>query len=383
MVNSSERYRFGSVKMSTTINVMVGLFLVTWLSSSCNAARTNVTSSTYRPFPAILIFGDSTVDTGNNNYFSAVFRASHLPYGMDSPGYAASGRFSNGKLFSDILAERFNIKRMVPPYLKPFLTPQELVSGVCFASSGAGYDERTSLITRAIPVSNQIYMFKRYIAKVKGIVGEAKAAEIISNALVLVSAGPNDFIFNYYQTARASRRLQFSNISGYQDLILNKLQGIVRELYNLGCRKIVVGGLPVMGCLPVQMTMEITKLTNRTCVEDQNRDSVSYNQKLQNLLPKLEASLPGSGILYSDVYKPMMDMLQHPSKYGFKETKKGCCGTGLLETTFLCNVFSRTCPNHSEYMFWDSIHPTEAVANYYGQFIEPRIRRKFLSAKGR
>ena len=45
---------------------------------------------------------------------------------------------------------------------------------------------------------------------------------------------------------------------------------------------------------------------------------------------------------------------------GFTQTQRGCCGTGLLEVGPLCNSVELTCPDASEYLFWDSIHPTEA-----------------------
>jgi GDSL-like Lipase/Acylhydrolase len=44
---------------------------------------------------------------------------------------------------------------------------------------------------------------------------------------------------------------------------------------------------------------------------------------------------------------------------GFKESSKGCCGTGLIEVALLCNILSKTCTNASEYVFWDSSHPTQ------------------------
>jgi len=74
-----------------------------------------------------------------------------------------------------------------------------------------------------------------------------------------------------------------------------------------------------MGCLPIQMTAKFRNAL-RFCLEQENRDSVLYNQKLQNLLPQIEASLTGSKILYSNVYDPMMDMMQNPSKYGIDDT---------------------------------------------------------------
>uniref|UniRef100_A0A1J3HVV0 GDSL esterase/lipase n=3 Tax=Noccaea caerulescens TaxID=107243 RepID=A0A1J3HVV0_NOCCA len=353
----------------TSKTVAFTLFIAATLLTSCNAAA----NATTKPlFPAILIFGDSTVDTGNNNYpLNTIFRATHLPYGVDLPDHKANGRFSNGKLIPDILAAKYNIKQFVPPFLQPNLSDQEIVTGVCFASAGAGYDDRTSLSTQAIPVSQQPNMFKSYIARLKSIVGDKKAMEIINNALVVVSAGPNDFILNYYTIP--SRRPEFPRISDYQDFILKRLDNFVRELYSLGCRNIMVGGLPPMGCLPIQLTAKFRNVF-RSCLEQENRDSVLYNQKLQKLLPQIEASLTGSRFLYSNIYDPMLDMMQNPSKYGFKETKRGCCGTGYLEASFMCNALSPTCPNHSEFVFFDSIHPSEATYNYMGNFIDTQIR---------
>lgn len=46
---------------------------------------------------------------------------------------------------------------------------------------------------------------------------------------------------------------------------------------------------------------------------------------------------------------------------GYKVADKGCCGTGKLEVSVLCNPLSATCPDNSEYIFWDSYHPTESV----------------------
>ncbi|AEC08559.1 unnamed protein product [Arabidopsis thaliana] len=217
-------------------------------------------------------------------------------------------------------------------------------------------------------------MFKSYIARLKGIVGDKKAMEIINNAFVVVSAGPNDFILNYYDIP--SRRLEYPFISGYQDFILKRLENFVRELYSLGVRNVLVGGLPPMGCLPIHMTAKFRNIF-RFCLEHHNKDSVLYNEKLQKLLPQIEASLPGSKFLYADVYNPMMEMIQNPSKYGFKETKRGCCGTGFLETSFMCNVFSPVCQNRSEFMFFDSIHPSEATYNVIGNRLDPLIRGKF------
>lgn len=48
---------------------------------------------------------------------------------------------------------------------------------------------------------------------------------------------------------------------------------------------------------------------------------------------------------------------------GFAEARRGCCGTGTVETTsLLCNQKSiGTCSNATQYVFWDSVHPSEAA----------------------
>lgn len=51
----------------------------------------------------IVVFGDSIVDPGNNNYIATIGRANFPPYGRDFPGGIPTGRYSNGKVPSDLL----------------------------------------------------------------------------------------------------------------------------------------------------------------------------------------------------------------------------------------------------------------------------------------
>lgn len=176
-------------------------------------------------FPAILAFGDSTVDTGNNNFIVTLFRGDHGPYGRDFVGGVASGRFSNGKLVPDVLASILGLKEEVPPFLNPALSDRDLLTGVSFASAGSGYDDLTTVLSRVIPVSRQVEYLKKYVKRVERIVGEREAARIVREAVVIVSAGPNDFIFNYYDVP--VRRVQFT-IDGYQNFLQTKLQSFIK-----------------------------------------------------------------------------------------------------------------------------------------------------------
>ena len=53
---------------------------------------------------AVFMFGDSVVDTGNNNNLTRTFLKSNFPpYGRDFLGGVPTGRFCNGKVPSDFV----------------------------------------------------------------------------------------------------------------------------------------------------------------------------------------------------------------------------------------------------------------------------------------
>ncbi|KAL7247226.1 hypothetical protein ACSBR2_002194 [Camellia fascicularis] len=189
---------------------------------------------------------------------------------------------------------------------------------------------------------------------------------ITNGALVIVSAGTNDFVFNFYDIP--TRRITF-NISEYHDFVLNNLQKIVQELYKIGCRTMVVAGLPPIGCIPIQMTAKLE--IHRKCID--HLDAQSYNAKLSNLLPELQSSLPGSKIIYADIYTSLDDMMKNPQKYGLNETRKGCCESGLIEAAFLCSPINPVCHSASNHLFWDSVHPSESGYNHLSQSLAAAI----------
>jgi len=54
-------------------------------------------------FPAVFVFGDSIMDTGNNNNRPTPTQCKFLPYGKDFQGGTPTGRFSNGKVPADLI----------------------------------------------------------------------------------------------------------------------------------------------------------------------------------------------------------------------------------------------------------------------------------------
>ncbi|KAH9701955.1 GDSL esterase/lipase [Citrus sinensis] len=335
-----------------------------------NFSASTAAAAQPKKYSAVLVFGDSTADTGNNNFVNTLFTANHLPYGQDLPGHAPTGRFSNGKLMPDFIAGFLGIKDTIPPYLDPNLSNEDLLTGVCFASAGSGYDELTTAASGVIPVSKQLEYFKEYIGKINGLIGADAAKKLLSEAVVIISAGTNDMTFNYYDIP--TRRAQF-NISEYQDFLQTKLHNYIKQLYDLGCRQMIVAGLPPIGCLPIQITARFKNPLDRKCLDEQNTDSQSYNQKLIKLLNQLQASLPGTRLNYADVYEPVIEMVNNPQKYGFTVVNRGCCGTGFVEVSILCNPTTPKCASDSQFLFWDCIHPSEAAYQIAAKSVESKI----------
>lgn len=54
------------------------------------------------PVSAMFAFGDSIIDTGNNNFLGSVAKSNYWPYGCDF-NQGPSGRFCNGRTVVDIL----------------------------------------------------------------------------------------------------------------------------------------------------------------------------------------------------------------------------------------------------------------------------------------
>jgi len=85
---------FKTMSSSSIIFTTLILAAVTLLTATkrAEAART------------FFVFGDSLVDSGNNNYLPTTARADSPPYGIDYPTHRPTGRFSNGYNLPDLIS---------------------------------------------------------------------------------------------------------------------------------------------------------------------------------------------------------------------------------------------------------------------------------------
>ncbi|KAL5206356.1 hypothetical protein ABZP36_034565 [Zizania latifolia] len=307
--------------------------------------------------PAVIVFGDSSVDTGNNNFIPTIARSNFWPYGRDYADGLPTGRFSNGRLSTDFISEAFGLPPCIPAYLDTNLTIDQLAAGVSFASAATGLDNATAGVLSVITIGEQLQYFREYKERLRIAKGEAKAGEIIGEALYIWSIGTNDFIENYYNLPE--RRLQYT-VAEYSAYLLGLAEAAIRDVHSLGGRKMDFTGLTPMGCLPAE------RIGNRDdpgeCNEDYNAVARSFNSKLQDLAARLNQELPGLQLVYADTYKLLASVVDKPADYGFENAVQGCCGTGLFEAGYFCGLStSLLCENASEYVFFDAIHPTERM----------------------
>ncbi|OAY66219.1 GDSL esterase/lipase EXL3 [Ananas comosus] len=294
--------------------------------------------------PAVFAFGDSIIDPGNNNHLKTLIKCNFPPYGKDFIGHQPTGRFSNGKIPTDLLVSGLGIKELLPPYLWVHLSPEDLLTGVSFASGACGYDPLTSVLVNVISMTEQLQLFGEYKERLKAIAGEERAKYIVSESVYLVCTGTDDIANTYFTTP--FRKTHF-DIPSYQ-------------LRQMGAKKIGFVGLPPIGCLPSQRTLGGGIL--RECEPRRNEAAQLFNARIQNAISELrnEESFRGAIVVYMGIYDILIDIIQRPYAYGFEEVARGCCGTGEIEVTLLCNsITAPTCPDDTKFVFWDSYHPTE------------------------
>ncbi|XP_061341599.1 GDSL esterase/lipase At5g45960-like [Gastrolobium bilobum] len=344
---------------------LIQIFILCWLCFMAKVEGLN------KKVSGFYVFGDSTVDPGNNNFIKTLFRSNFPPYGMDFPHQVPTGRFTNGKLATDYIASYLGLKKeLLPPYLDPNLSNiEELVTGVSFASAGSGFDPITPSITNAIPMPKQLEYFRECKKRVEEAMGKQRTENHMKKAAFFISAGTNDFVLNYFTLPM--RRRSYT-ILAYQQFLIQHVKDFIQDLLSEGARKIAIGGLPPMGCLPVMITVNSPNaFLKRDCIDKYSSIARDFNQLLQHELQvvqlELNLSNPGAKIYYIDIYGPLADMIQAHKRYGFDEVDSGCCGSGYIEASILCNKISDVCPDPSKYVFWDSIHPTEKA--YHNLFL--------------
>lgn len=162
----------------------------------------------------------------------------------------------------------------------------------------------------------------------------------------------------------------------------NFLKLFYQRLYQLGARKMMFHGIGPLGCIPSQRA----KSSRGQCLKQVNLWVQQFNSEVQKLLANLNRHLPSAQFSFADTYQAVLDLIDNPTAYGkaglyiymhktsviiseadfefsksgFKVSNTSCCNVDT-KLGGLCVPNSKVCKNHSEYVFWDAFHPTDAA----------------------
>ncbi|KAF6169125.1 hypothetical protein GIB67_038622 [Kingdonia uniflora] len=233
--------------------------------------------------PALYVFGDSLVDSGNNNFLETTAVANYKPYGIDFP-HGPTGRFTNGKTIEDFFSESLGLP-CVPAYLS--LSNDEksnVTTGVNYGSGSAGILPETG--TALVRFDEQINDF---LSTVANDLPKSSANQYLSKSIFVISLGSNDYINNYLKPGTYNSSSIY-NPTEYAILLLSKLEQGLRRLYSIGARKFVVFEIGPLGCLPAVVNNANPKPIT-PCVEAVNKLVIIFNANLPGTILKLRNDL--------------------------------------------------------------------------------------------
>ncbi|MED6211625.1 hypothetical protein PIB30_075544 [Stylosanthes scabra] len=315
---------------------------------------------------AFFVFGDSLVDNGNNDFLATSARADAPPYGIDYPTHTPTGRFSNGLNIADIISERLGLEPTMP-YLSPLLIGEKLLVGANFASAGIGILNDTGFqFLNIIHIYKQLKLFHHYQQRLSGQIGVESARKHVNRGLVLIILGGNDFVNNYYLVPYSVRSRQFA-LPDYVRYLISEYRLILRRLYDMGARRVIVTGTGPMGCVPAELAL---RSRNGDCDVELQRAASLYNPQLGDMIKGLNQEVGSDVFIAANAYQMHMDFVYNPQAYGFVTSKIACCGQGPFNGVGLCTPLSNLCPNRDLYAFWDPFHPSERANRIIVQSIQ-------------
>ncbi|TVU07889.1 hypothetical protein EJB05_41264 [Eragrostis curvula] len=335
----------------------------------------NNTTGKQQQVEGVFVFGSSLVDNGNNNFLkgSGVVRADYLPYGVDFP-LGPSGRFSNGRNVIDALGELLQLPGLVPPFADPATRGRAaaLLRGVNFASGGSGILDNTGQ-GGVVSLRQQIVNFEAVTlpdlrAQMHGAVSATNGHRIkgqdsfqecyLSKCLFIVGTGGNDYLLNYFNPRNNGTESK-PPLSEFTRSLITKLSDHLQRLYSLGARKFVLFSIQPNGCTPV--VRAFLNVTGTACIEPVNDAVALFNSELRLLIDGAGARMPAARFAFIDSYRIIKDLLDHPAKHGVKETGRSCCEMSRGSSGVLCEKEGPICRDRTKYVFFDGLHPTDAV----------------------
>ncbi|KAL6315831.1 hypothetical protein AAG906_008217 [Vitis piasezkii] len=328
------------------------IYLLASFLLPCSCSTTSSPTDRGDQIKGMFVFGSSLVDTGNNNFLQTTTRADFLPYGIDFPG-GPSGRFTNGKNVVDLIGDHLHLPS-IPPFSSPATKGAAILRGVDFASGGSGILDTTgSFLGEVTSLNQQIRNFEKVtLPDLEAQLG-VKSSESLSSYLFVVGVGGNDITFNYFLHA-INRNI---SLQAFTITMTTLLSAQLKKLHSLGGRKFALMSVNPLGCTPMAIQLPSKVYANRL-----NQAARLFNFRLKSLVDEMEAEMPGSQLVLVNTYQIINTIIKNPKAKGFKDTTSPCCEVkSSVSGSILCKRGGEACGNRSSYVFFDGLHPTEAV----------------------
>ncbi|WCJ28926.1 GDSL lipase [Euphorbia peplus] len=321
----------------------------------------------------LFLFGDSLFDTGNTNYLKNANKANFFPYG-ESFFKVPTGRFSDGRIIPDFIAEYLKL----PGYIQPYLQPgnYNYTNGVDFATGGAGALVETNKGT-TIDLKSQVGYFKKVRMQLRRRLGAKSADKLLSEAIFLFSMGINDYV----QQSKRNSSCFDAHVckKEYVKMVASNVSAVLQEIHNNGGRKFAVSNVAPMGCMPGARAKN-----NGECLNQFSSVAKMHNIQLEFLLKSLRVELQGFQYLYFNLHDSLTQRIHHPSSYGFKEVKAACCGSGRYRGLGNCGGKEKgregkyeLCEDPTKYLFFDG-HPTQKADKQLAQVLWSGKNKRFI-----
>uniref|UniRef100_A0A0A9H8J3 GDSL esterase/lipase n=1 Tax=Arundo donax TaxID=35708 RepID=A0A0A9H8J3_ARUDO len=180
----------------------------------------------------------------------------------------------------------------------------------------------------------------------------------LSKCLFVVGTGGNDYLLNYFNPRNNDTEGR-PPLSEFTRSVITKLSGHLQRLYALGATKFVIFSIQPIGCTPV--VRAFLNVTGAACIEPVNHAVALFNSELRLLAGGAATRMPGARFAYVDSYRIIKDTLDHPEKHGVRETSRACCLMSRESSGVLCEKEGPICRDRTKYVFFDGLHPTDAV----------------------
>ncbi|PKI50408.1 hypothetical protein CRG98_029158 [Punica granatum] len=198
--------------------------------------------------------------------------------------------------------------------------------------------------------------------------GQEMTEKILVRAVYLISIGSNDYISPFLAN---STLFHSQSHEQYVAMVIGNLTSVIKGIYSKGGRKFGFVNLGPLGCFPLVRALAGTA---GSCSKELNKLVKRHNGALKKALQKIGSELDEFKYSNFHIFDVLMENIDNPSEFGFKEGKQACCGSGPYRGRSSCGGKNgeteyELCADPSEYVFFDSGHPPERANQQYAELM--------------